>query len=86
MSTLQHVDIIQARLKQAFHPNHLEVIDESDKHIGHPGHQGGGRHFAVVITAACFNAISRVEAHRQIYALFNDMIPEQIHALRIKIS
>lgn len=77
--------IIEARLKQAFSPAHLEVIDESHKHVGHAGHQGGGRHFAVVIGADCFQAVSRVDAHRKIYALFTDMMPDEIHALRIKI-
>ena len=77
--------MIYARLQAAFSPSHLEVMDESDQHIGHAGHQGGGRHFAIVIAADCFKASSRVEAHRQIYALFSDMIPGKIHALKIKI-
>jgi BolA protein len=76
---------IRERLEDAFSPSHLEVIDESDKHIGHAGHQGGGRHFAIVISADCFKGLSRVEAHRQIYALFKDMIPDEIHALRITV-
>ena len=79
------VAIIKARLEKAFSLTHLEVIDESDQHIGHAGHQGGGRHFAVVISADAFKHLSRVEAHRQIYALFDDMMPDKIHALRIKI-
>jgi BolA family transcriptional regulator, general stress-responsive regulator len=77
--------IIHARLQQAFSPTQLEVMDESDQHIGHAGHQGGGRHFAIVIASQHFAKMSRVEAHRQIYALFADMMPEEIHALRIKI-
>ncbi|TAK71602.1 MAG: BolA family transcriptional regulator [Gammaproteobacteria bacterium] len=77
--------LIETRLKQAFSPVCLEVIDESEQHRGHAGHQGGGRHFAVVISAACFEGVSRVEAHRKIYALFEDMMPDEIHALRIKI-
>lgn len=81
----ERASIIEARLMHAFSPIHLEVIDESHQHVGHAGHQGGGRHFAVVIDAACFHGVSRVEAHRKIYALFNDMIPHDIHALKIKI-
>ncbi len=77
--------IIRSRLEKAFSPHHLEVVDESDKHIGHAGHQGGGRHFAVIISADALKDLTRVEAHRQIYALFTDMIPDQIHALRIVI-
>lgn len=77
--------IIIERLETAFSPLHLEVLDESADHIGHAGYQGGGRHFAIIISAACFTGLSRVAIHRQIYALFADMMPDKIHALRIKI-
>jgi BolA protein len=77
--------LIQTRLQEALSPTQLEVIDESDQHIGHAGHQGGGRHFAVIIAAECLNGLSRVEAHRRIYDLFSDLMPHDIHALRIKI-
>ncbi len=73
------------QLQNAFSPTFLEVIDESDKHIGHAGHQGGGRHFAVRIESAELNALSRVEAHRKIYALFTDLMPAAIHAMRIEL-
>ena len=79
------VEIIKSRLQEAFSPDFLEVIDESDQHIGHAGHQGGGRHFAIKVRAQCFIGLSRVEAHRKIYALFEDMVPDQIHALRIEV-
>lgn len=79
------VILIRERLEQAFLPTHLEVIDESNQHIGHTGYQGGGRHFAIIIAAHCFKNMKRVEAHRRIYALFTDLMPEQIHALRITI-
>jgi len=78
--------IIYGRIQDAFSPSYLEVIDESDQHVGHAGHQGGGRHFAVIISASTFATVSRVEAHRRIYALFADMMPEQIHALRITLK
>jgi len=84
MVDLERVALIRERLQSAFTPDHLEVIDESDEHIGHSGHQGGGRHFAIVIGAQCFYGMSRVEMHRQIYALFTDLMPDQIHALKIK--
>lgn len=78
--------LIKERLQQAFSPTELEVIDESDLHIGHAGHQGGGRHFAIMISAPILAKLSRVEAHQQIYALFKDMMPHEIHALRIKVK
>lgn len=83
--TSDRVDIIKSRLQTAFSPSYLEVNDESDQHIGHAGHQGGGRHFAIIISASCFDGIPLVEAHRHIYALFADMMPHEIHALKIKV-
>lgn len=79
------IEIIKERIQQAFSPTHLEVIDESDQHIGHAGHQGGARHFSVIVSAESLKTLSRVEAHRQIYALFADMMPDEIHALKIKV-
>lgn len=85
MTHQDRVTLIKNRIEAALSPTHLEVLDESDQHIGHAGHQGGGRHFAVIISAERFNHLSKVEAHREIYALFADMMPDKIHALRIKI-
>jgi BolA protein len=85
MTNPERIKLIEDRITAALAPTQLKVIDESDQHIGHAGHQGGGRHFALEISAACLQNISRVAAHRKIYALFTDMMPEQIHALKIKI-
>jgi BolA protein len=85
MTLQDRVTLIKTRLQQAFSPTYLEVMDESDQHIGHAGHQGGGRHFSIAITAACFKQMTRIESHRMIYSLFTDLMPEQIHALKIKI-
>lgn len=73
------------RLTQAFSPDHLDVIDESDQHAGHAGYGDGHRHFAIIISAPSLNALPRVAAHRKIYDLFSDMMPHHIHALRIKL-
>lgn len=83
--TISRKTIIETRLQEAFSPSYLEVLDESDQHVGHAGHQGGARHFAVVIKAAAFAKISRLEAHREIYAIFDDMMPAEIHALKITV-
>lgn len=77
--------ILEQRLQEAFSPSHLEIIDDSDKHRGHAGSQGGARHFTVIIKADCFQGVSRIKAHRMIYDVLNDLIPDKIHALQIKI-
>lgn len=82
---MQRINIIEQRLQQAFSPVQLEVIDDSHKHKGHAGSRGGAGHYTVIISAKCFQNLTRIEAHRKIYELFADLIPEQIHALQIKI-
>lgn len=77
--------LIQDRLQKAFQPSQLSVTDDSDAHIGHAGYQGGNRHFSVTIRADAFDKLPSVTAHRKIYALFDDLIPDEIHALKIKI-
>lgn len=85
MNAIEKLQLINQRLTDAFHPSELAVTDDSDQHIGHAGHGGGGRHFSVTISAAYFNDKSRVDAHREIYAQLQDLIPQEIHALKIKI-
>ncbi|OGT37009.1 MAG: hypothetical protein A3F12_01030 [Gammaproteobacteria bacterium RIFCSPHIGHO2_12_FULL_38_14] len=81
-----YVNVIKTRLEQAFMPISLQVIDDSAAHQGHAGHQAGGRHFTIMISADSLNHLSRIDAHRQIYALFTDLMPHPIHALQIKIG
>ena len=78
MTVVNRIEIIRQRLQEALSPSFLEVADESDQHVGHAGHQGGGRHFAIVIAAPAFKGLTRVQAHQRIYDLFTDMIPQQI--------
>ena len=83
---MQRVQLIRDRLEKAFSPVQLDVLDDSDKHIGHAGSAGGAGHYTVRIAADCFKDKSRIEIHRAIYAVLHDLIPEQIHALRIEAS
>jgi len=46
---------IEKRLREALAPSHLAVINDSDKHRGHAGHDGSGEsHFTVEIEAPAF--------------------------------
>ena len=78
-------DRIRGRLTEAFHPDVLEVVDESHLHKGHAGHRPGGEsHFRVKITAAAFRGKSRVAAHRMVYTALAGEIAEGVHALAIE--
>jgi len=76
--------LIKSRLEVAFHPELLKVVDESERHHGHLAHEQGAKHFAIEIKSAVFVGLSRVDIHRKIYALFTDVMPHPLHALKIK--
>ncbi len=76
---------LETKLKAAFKPAMLEVIDESHQHHGHGGwREGGETHFRVRIASAAFAGKSRVDMHRMINAVVADELKERVHALAIE--
>ena len=84
METLQNnniITLIESRLQAAFTPTLLEIIDDSDAHLGHSQAASGGGHFLLKIRSPHFKNISRIQQHRLVYTELGDLIPTQIHAL-----
>jgi len=76
--------MIRETLTTALHPVHLEIEDESHKHIGHAGARQGGGHFRVSIVSDSFTGKGLLERHRMVYASLHDAMQHEIHALSIK--
>ncbi|WP_375173572.1 BolA family protein [Pseudooceanicola sp.] len=78
---------IRERLEERFSPQEIEVVDESEKHIGHAGYQEGGQsHFHVRMRARSLAGLSRLARHRAVHdALGADLIG-RIHALALDLS
>ena len=72
---------IVERLRRGLDATHVELIDDSEKHRGHPGARGGAGHYSVVVVAQRFAGLDRVARHRAIYEALGDLIPGEIHAL-----
>ena len=78
---------IEKRLNDALAPTFLEVIDDSESHRGHAGHDGSGEsHFTVIIKSAAFVGKSRVAQQRLVMAALKEELAGPIHALAIKAS
>ncbi|WHO38832.1 BolA family protein [Sphingobium sp. AP49] len=76
---------IEARLRAALTPEHLAVIDDSEKHRGHAGHDGSGEsHFTVEVVADRFTGQNRVARQRLVNAALADLLRDKVHALAIK--
>jgi BolA family transcriptional regulator, general stress-responsive regulator len=75
---------IEARLRAALSPERLAVIDDSEKHRGHAGHDARGEsHFTVEIVSAAFAGQSRVGRHRLVNRALGALLVERVHALAI---
>ena len=76
---------IEKRLRAALSPTRLAVINDSDKHRGHAGHDGSGEsHFTVEIEAAQFAGMNRLARQRAVNAALGDLMRERVHALAIR--
>ncbi len=72
-------------LTQALGPSHLAVIDDSEKHRGHAGHDARGEsHFTVEVVSALFEGKNRVARQRLVNAALADLLRDRVHALAIR--
>ena len=86
MATGITAQALQARLQELLQPSRLEVIDESQAHLGHAGQDGtgAGTHFRVRIDSPLFAGRSRVARHRLVYDALRDELDGGLHALAIE--
>ena len=76
---------IRRKLISAFAPSRLDIVDDSENHRGHAGHnEGGESHFTVTIESAAFAGMGRVERQRQINRALAEELAGPVHALSIK--
>jgi BolA protein len=76
---------ITTRLTAAFAPDKLDVINDSQHHHGHAGHDGSGEsHFTVAIESAAFAGQTRLQRQRLVLAALGDIPGQRVHALAIK--
>lgn len=72
------------RIEDHFEPVHLEIIDETWRHVGHAGAQAGGGHFIVWLVSKRFEGTPLLERNRMVFDLFRSQIGVEIHALGVK--
>ncbi|BDH46820.1 BolA family transcriptional regulator [Salmonella enterica subsp. enterica serovar Choleraesuis] len=71
---------IEAKLRTAFDPVFLEVIDESYRHNVPAGSES---HFKVVLVSDNFNGVRFLNRHRQIYGTLVEEMKDTVHALAL---
>lgn len=85
MNNLERIKKIENILRENFRPSFLEVIDDSDSHLGHAGAESGKGHFELSIKSEYFNNMSLIQSHRAIYQVLGSLMQTDIHALQINV-
>ncbi|HZF44412.1 MAG TPA: BolA family protein [Sphingomonadaceae bacterium] len=76
---------IEDRLRRALQPTRLAVIDNSEAHRGHAGHDARGEsHFTVEVESPLFTGVGRVQRQRMVNLALAELLVERVHALAIK--
>ena len=84
---------MEGKLKTAFSPERLIIINESHLHAGHhhqdSDHHGaydgtGETHFRVRIVSPVFAGMSRIDRHRAVNELLAAELKAGVHALAIE--
>jgi len=75
---------LEDKLRAAFAPARLVLVDESRHHAGHAAATPGGEtHFRLEIVARAFAGKSRLERSRMIHRVLSEELAGPVHALAI---
>ncbi len=78
---------IETRLREAFQPTRLEVVDDTESHRGHAGFtEGVESHFNVAIRAPAFQDMNRLARHRAVHTALGPELIGKIHALALDVD
>jgi BolA family transcriptional regulator, general stress-responsive regulator len=79
-------DDMEQRLRAAFSPQQIEIVNESYKHAGHSGDDGSGEsHFRIVVRSDILAPMSRVARHRAVHAALGDL-NTRVHAIALDLG
>ena len=77
-------DQITKKLRQAFAPVSLEVVNDSHRHRGHASSPGTGEsHFTIKVVSDRFAGKTRIERHRMVNAVLAEELKGPVHALAV---
>ncbi|GMG81411.1 BolA family transcriptional regulator [Paralimibaculum aggregatum] len=80
-------ETIETKLRAAFAPAEMELVDESDRHRGHSGYREGGEsHFRLRMVSEAFAGQSRVERQRAVNRVLAEELAERVHALAMSLK
>ena len=75
---------LEQKIKTAFSPLYLSIVDETGKHAGHSGAIAGKGHFIVHVVSQTFEGVLLLDRNRMIFDLLKEEMATSIHALSLR--
>ena len=73
-------------LRHHFNTDFIALNDESEAHLGHAGAEHGASHYEVLLARHALTTFGTlIKLHRAVYQVLANLIPQDIHALKIRI-
>ena len=79
-------ETIIEKLKKEIEIEHIEIVDNSHKHLKHKSFSPNKFHLHLKIKSIYLSSISRVKAQKEIMKILKDELSNSIHALEISIE
>lgn len=83
MDPALRTQVIEQRLRERLGAERVDVWDDSGRHVGHAGANGGG-HFRVRVVSSRFEGRSRLQSQRLVYEALGELMVSDIHALQMQ--
>ena len=77
---------IKLKINKEFHPDQLELIDNSYLHTTHKSFDPKKFHLKIIIKSDRLKKMNKIDAHKAIHSILKNEMSTKIHALEIKIK
>ena len=81
-----YFDEIRVKLKKEIEFEHIEIVDNSHKHVGHKFYSKEKFHIHLKIKSLYLSSLSRLAAQKIIMKVLSEDLKTKIHALEISIE
>ena len=77
---------IKMKINNKFHPEQLQLIDNSYLHKTHKSFDSKKIHLKIIIKSDQLKKMNKIDAHKAIHSVLREEMLNNIHALEIKIK
>ena len=76
---------IKEKINNKINPESISIIDNSSRHTKHKSFDPNKFHLKLIVRSKKLKAMSKIDAHREIFSILKKEMDNKIHALEIEI-